>query len=147
MKKLLLITQIIFVSLMSYSQVDEDKQLTESSKSLAIWLNNLNTKNYDKCWDGLSKKIQIMTDYDEWSKIISEEMDLFGEFNGRKEVFREFSSFEEGFGSGYYAKFLFASKYENTSEHTEYILLHQDNKKNWKILQFEYEFSGANFYD
>ena len=37
-------------------------------------------------------------------------------------------------------EFSYAVVYENTIEHSEYIILHQDSKRNWKVLIFSYEF-------
>ena len=44
---------------------------------------------------------------------------------------KEFKNTLEELGDGYYAEFSYAVVYENTIEHSEYIILHQDSKRNW----------------
>jgi len=136
---LLLILTFIF-SFSSYSQISEEYQLKEASKSAMVWFNNLNTGNYQDAWNGLSVKVKNQTNFDEWFNAVSGEMFLFGELNGRVELNKEFKNTLEGLGDGYYAEFSYAVVYENTIEHSEYLILHQDSKRNWKVLIFSYEF-------
>ena len=136
---LLLILTFIF-SFSSYSQISEEYQLKEASKSAMVWFNNLNTGNYHEAWNGLSVKVKNQTNFDEWFNAVSAEMFLFGELNGRVELNKEFKNTLEGLGDGYYAEFSYAVVYENTIEHSEYLILHQDSKRNWKVLIFSYEF-------
>jgi len=138
-KILLLILTFIF-SFSSYSQISEEYQLKEASKSAMVWFNNLNTGNYQDAWNGLSVKVKNQTNFDEWFNAVSAEMFLFGELNGRVELKKEFKNTLEGLGDGYYAEFSYAVVYENTIEHSEYLILHQDSKRNWKVLIFSYEF-------
>jgi len=138
-KILLLILTFIF-SFSSYSQISEEYQLKEASKSAMVWFNNLNTGNYQDAWNGLSVKVKNQTNFDEWFNAVSGEMFLFGELNGRVELNKEFKNTLEGLGDGYYAEFSYAVVYENTIEHSEYLILHQDSKRNWKVLIFSYEF-------
>lgn len=138
-KILLLILPFIF-SFSSYSQISEEYQLKEASKSAMVWFNNLNTGNYQDAWNGLSVKVKNQTNFDEWFNAVSGEMFLFGELNGRVELNKEFKNTLEGLGDGYYAEFSYAVVYENTIEHSEYLILHQDSKRNWKVLIFSYEF-------
>ena len=138
-KILLLILTFIF-SFSSYSQISEEYQLKEASKSAMVWFNNLNTGNYQDAWNGLSVKVKNQTNFDEWFNAVSGEMFLFGELNGRVELNKEFKNTFEGLGDGYYAEFSYAVVYENTIEHSEYLILHQDSKRNWKVLIFSYEF-------
>ena len=138
-KILLLILTFIF-SFSSYSQISEEYQLKEASKSAMVWFNNLNTGNYQDAWNGLSVKVKNQTNFDEWFNAVSGEMFLFGELNGRVQLNKEFKNTFEGLGDGYYAEFTYAVVYENTIEHSEYLILHQDSKRNWKVLIFSYEF-------
>ena len=138
-KILLLILTFIF-SFSSYSQISEEYQLKEASKSAMVWFNNLNTGNYQDAWNGLSVKVKNQTNFDEWFNALSAEMFLFGELNGRVELNKEFKNTLEGLGDGYYAEFTYAVVYENTIEHSEYLILHLDSKRNWKVLIFSYEF-------
>ena len=138
--KILLLFLTFIFSFSSYSQISEEYQLKEASKSAMVWFNNLNTGNYQDAWNGLSVKVKNQTNFDEWFNALSAEMFLFGELNGRVELNKEFKNTLEGLGDGYYAEFTYAVVYENTIEHSEYIILHQDSKRNWKVLIFSYEF-------
>ena len=138
--KILLLFLTFIFSFSSYSQISEEYQLKEASKSAMVWFNNLNTGNYQDAWNGLSVKVKNQTNFDEWFNALSAEMFLFGELNGRVELNKEFKNTLEGLGDGYYAEFTYAVVYENTIEHSEYLILHQDSKRNWKVLIFSYEF-------
>ncbi len=138
--KIFLLLFSCVVSFSSYSQISEEYQLKEANKAVMIWFNNLNTGNYTEVWDGLSVKVKNQTNFDEWVNAVSGEMLIFGEFNGRVELNKEFKNTLEELGDGYYAEFSYAVVYENTIEHSEYIILHQDSKRNWKVLIFSYEF-------
>ena len=80
------------VSFSSYSQISEEYQLKEANKAVMIWFNNLNTGNYTEVWDGLSVKVKNQTNFDEWVNAVSGEMLIFGEFNGRVELNKEFKN-------------------------------------------------------
>lgn len=138
--KILLFLFSCVVSFSSYSQISEEYQLKEANKAVMLWFNNLNTGNYNEVWDGLSVIVKNQTNFDEWVNAVSGEMLLFGEFNGRVELNKEFKNTLEDLGDGYYAEFSYTVVYENTIEHSEYIILHQDSKRNWKVLIFSYEF-------
>ena len=138
--KILLFLFSCVVSFSSYSQISEEYQLKEANKAVMLWFNNLNTGNYNEVWDGLSVIVKNQTNFDEWVNAVSGEMLLFGEFNGRVELNKEFKNTLEDLGDGYYAEFSYVVVYENTIEHSEYIILHQDSKRNWKVLIFSYEF-------
>ena len=143
-----LITFIISIFLMnsSFSQISTEFQLKEASKCAIIWFNNLNIENYPQAYDGLSVHITSRFDSLDWMSGAEQMMVSFGEFEGRREVSREFkSSMEEfpgmeGFPNGYYAIFQYESNYKNTLQHSEQLILHQDDKRRWRILDYSYEF-------
>ena len=139
------IISIFFIN-SSSAQISTEFQLKEASKSAIIWFNNLNIENYPQAYDGLSVHITIRFDSLDWMYGVDQMMVSFGEFEGRREVSREFkSSMEEfpgmeGFPNGYYAIFQYESNYKNTLQHSEQLILHQDDKRRWKILDYSYEF-------
>ena len=139
------IISIFFIN-SSSAQISTEFQLKEASKSAIIWFNNLNIENYPQAYDGLSVHITSRFDSLDWMYGVDQMMVSFGEFEGRREVSREFkSSMEEfpgmeGFPNGYYAIFQYESNYKNTLQHSEQLILHQDDKRRWKILDYSYEF-------
>ena len=147
MKKTLItfIISILFVN-SSFSQINTEFQLKEASKSALIWLNNLNSENYPQAYSGLS--VQITTSFDslDWISGVDQMMVSFGEFGERTEVSREFKISMEGLPDGYYAVFQYESNYKNTLQHSEQLILHQDDKKNWRILDYSYEFKDGEGY-
>ena len=147
MKKTLItfIISILFVN-SSFSQISTEFQLKEASKSAVIWLNNLNSENYPQSYTGLSDQITSRFDSLDWISGVDQMMVSFGEFGGRREVSREFKSSMEGLPDGYYAVFQYESNYKNTLQHSEQLILHQDDKRNWKILDYSYEFKDGEGY-
>ena len=142
---LLLILTFIF-SFSSYSQISEEYQLKEASKSAMVWFNNLNTENYPESWKGLSIEITNRFDSTDWAVGVEEMMVSFGDFNGRKEVSREFKSSWEGLPDGYYAVFQYESIYKHTEKHSEQLFLHQDDKRKWRVLDYSYDFTEGESY-
>ena len=54
MKKILILL-ITFSSInLSYSQINTDHYLKDASKSVEIWLSNLNAADFSDCWKDLS---------------------------------------------------------------------------------------------
>lgn len=147
MKKTLItfIISIFFVN-SSFSQINIESQLQESSKSAIIWLNNINSENYSQAYTGLSDQITTRFDSLDWISGVDQMMVSFGEFGGRREVSREFKSSMEGLPDGYYAVFQYESNYKNTLQHSEQLILHQDDKRNWRILDYSYEFKEGEGY-
>lgn len=147
MKKTLItfIISIFFVN-SSFSQINTESQLQESSKSAIIWLNNINSENYSQAYTGLSDQITTRFDSLDWISGVDQMMVSFGEFGGRREVSREFKSSMEGLPDGYYAVFQYESNYKNTLQHSEQLILHQDDKRNWRILDYSYEFKEGEGY-
>ena len=139
MKKILILL-ITFSSInLSYSQINTDYYLKDASKSVESWLSNLNAADFSDCWKDLSVEVQSKFDSLDWVTGISNMMNSFGDFEGRTEASREFKSSFEGLSDGYYAIFSYKSNYKSTLEHTEELVLHQNNKRKWKILVYSYE--------
>lgn len=152
MKKtfLLFLVSIFFIS-NTFSQLRTEFQLKQASKTVVNWLNNLNTENYSLCYEEMSFQIKNNFDSIEMINLFSLEMESFGEFLGRKEISRQFAAnpieFDErlsNFPDGYYAMFVFKTKYENwkLSEGLETLFLHQDYKSRWRILDWITEFKS-----
>jgi hypothetical protein len=143
----------IFFANSSFSQINTEYQLKEAGKTVVNWLNNLNTTNYPLCYEEMSFQFKNNTDSVEIVSLFLLEIESFGEFLGRKEISRKFASnpieFDErlsNYPDGYYAVFVFKSNYENWkfSEDSgiETLILHQDYKSRWRILDWITEFES-----
>ena len=141
MKKTLItfIISIFFLNSL-FSQISTEFQLKEARKSAVVWFNNINSKNYPQAYTGLSIQITSRFDSLDWISGVDQMMVSFGEFGRRNEVSREFKSSMEGLPDGYYAVFQYESNYKNTLQHSEQLILHQDDKRKWRILDYSYEF-------
>ena len=140
MKKTLL-TFIISIFLLnsSFSQISKEFQLKEASKVAVIFFNNLHSENFPTTYTLVYPKI---IDSLPWVNSLENDMDEFGEFGGRIEVSREFKSSLDDQSYGYYAIFEYECNYKNTSEHSEQLILQQNDKRKWKIISWNYMFNS-----
>ncbi len=148
MKKISLIIFLIIGTIFtSYSQINKDNQLKNASSTAVIWFNNVNSGLYLEAWEILSLELKGKFNSNDWVLGMDQIMKSFGEFNGRIEIFRNFMSNPSeidpmlvGFPDGYYAEFQYESYYKHTLNHSERLILHQDHKRKWRILDYSYEF-------
>ena len=134
---------LLSCTITTFSQINKVKELKIANKSAVYWLSNLDASEFDLCWNGLSSEVQRHFDKNDWIIGMTNEMGNVGNLISREETYREFTSEIEGLPDGYYAIFEYISEYENTEAHTESILLHQDDKRRWKILAFQYDYKGG----
>jgi hypothetical protein len=150
MKKTLLIFIIsIFFMNNTFSQISTEFQLKEASKAAVIWLNNMNSENYPQAYTELSTEITSKFDSLDWVNGVNILMVDIGEFLGRREIFRQFATnplvFNElllNFPDGYYAIFQYESNYKNTLQHSEQLILHQNDKRKWRVLDWSWDFKS-----
>ena len=148
MKNLILTISLMFISTTySLSQINKEYQLNQANLKVINWFKNVNTGNFEEAFKGLSFEIQSKFDKNDWIIGMTQIMNSFGEFSERKEVYRNFvvnpieiDPILGGFPDGYYAEFQYESNYKNTINHLEKIILHQDHKSKWKVLDYSYEF-------
>lgn len=143
----LIIFLIIGIIFNSYSQINKDNQLKQASSTAVIWFNNVNSGLYLESWEDLSLELKRKFNSNDWVLGIGEIMTSFGEFNERIEIFRNFTSNPSeidpmlaSFPDGYYAEFQYESNYKHTLNHSERLILQQDHKRKWRILEYSYEF-------
>ena len=134
------------------SQISIEHQLKQANKAAASWFNNLNSENYPESYADLSYEIKNRFDSLDWVLAVEQMMISFGDFAGRKEVSRQFRSNWEGtdfvgkLPDGYYAIFQYQSQYKNTINHSEQLILHQDHRTKWRVLDFSYDFTEGEGY-
>jgi len=152
MKKIFIILFTLLFTNTIQSQISTEHQLKQANKAAASWFNNLNSENYPESYADLSYEIKNRFDSLDWVLGVEQMMISFGDFAGRKEVSRKFRSNWEGtdfagkLPDGYYVIFQYESKYKNTTNHSEQLILHQDHRSKWRILDFSYDFTEGEEY-
>ena len=142
MKKLI-ITLITAISIYSVSaQKYTDIYINDANKIGLSWLNDINHNQYENAYNLLAKEVKEKYPHEAWITIINELMLEFGNLESRTVTQRNFQSQLDGMEDGFYVFIEYSSQYENTKEHTEYLLLKQNNKAKWEIFDYRYEFKS-----
>ena len=142
MKKII-ITLISVISMYSVSaQKYTDIYINDANKVGLSWLNDINHNQYENAYQLLSKEHKAKYPQEIWIVLINELMLEFGNLESRTVTQRDFQSQVEGMEDGFYVFIEYSSQYENTKEHTEYLLLKQNDKAKWEIFDYNYEFKS-----
>ena len=144
MKKII-IALISVISMYSVSaQKYTDIYISDANKVALDWLDDLNHKQYENAYNLLAKEVKATYPQEIWIAQINELMLEFGNLESRTVTQRDFQSQIEGMEDGFYVFIEYSSQYENTKEHTEYLLLKQNDKAKWEIQVFEYVWGNKN---
>ena len=142
MKKII-IALISVISMHSVSaQKYTDIYINDANKVGLSWLNDINHNQYENAYNLLSKEVQATYPQEIWIAQINELMLEFGNLESRTVTQRDFQSQVKGMEDGFYVFIEYSSQYENTKEHIEYLLLKQNDKAKWEILDYNYEFKN-----
>ena len=144
MKKII-ITLISIISIYSVSaQKYTDIYINDANKVGLSWLNDINHNQYENAYNLLAKEVKTKYPQETWIVLINELMLEFGNLENRTVIQRDFQSQIEGMEDGFYVFIEYSSQYENTKDHTEYLLLKQNDKAKWEIRYFYYTWGGSN---
>jgi len=142
MKKLILVL-ISVISMHSVSaQKYTDQYIKDANKIANSWLSDINNKQYEKAYNLLSKEVKVRYQQETWTNLINDLMLEFGNLKSRTVSQKYFQSEIEGMEDGFYVFIEYDSQYENTKEHTEQLLLKQNDKAKWEVLDYNYEFKN-----
>ena len=142
MKKLILVL-ISVISMHSVSaQKYTDQYIKDANKIANSWLSDINNKQYEKAYNLLSKEVKVRYQQETWTNLINDLMLEFGNLESRTVSQKYFQSEIEGMEDGFYVFIEYDSQYENTKEHTEQLLLKQNDKAKWEVLDYNYEFKN-----
>lgn len=149
MKKIVTIILILIINISSISaQKYTDLYIEEANEIGLNWLNDINNNRYEKAYNLLAKEGKLKYQKETWIELISELMLEFGIISqsdrSRTVINKFFKSEIEGMEDGFYVFIEYKSNYLNTNEHIEYLLLKQNSKRKWEILDYSYEFTGKN---
>ena len=141
--KIIIITLISVISTYSVSaQKYTDMYINDANKVALRWLNDVNHNQYENAYQLLSKEGKAKYEQETWIALINELMLEFGSLESRTVTQRNFQSQIEGIEDGFYVFIEYNSQYENTKEHTEKLVLKQNDKALWEIFDYNYEFKS-----
>ena len=137
---------ILFIALFSFNNLSAQryttKYITDANKVGLQWWNDVNTGKYSTSYQYLSSELKKRFSEESWLNQISILMDEFGKIEERSVSDTYFNSEIDGYESGVYVIVEYNVKYSKTKNHTENILLKQNDQLEWKIFDFNYEFQN-----
>ena len=144
MKKLL----IIIICCLNFNHLSAQKYITDyindANKLSLQWWEQINSGKYKLAYNSLSEELKKRFSNESWLSQISILMDEFGKLENRTVKDTYFKSQLEGFEDGFYVIIKYDVRYSKTKNHTEYIILKQNDKLKWVIFDFSYEFQNIN---
>ena len=142
MKKLIIMLISIISIYSARAQKYTDQYIKDASIVAGSWLSNINNNQYDNAFKMLSNEVKVKYKQKTWINLINELMLEFGELESRKTTEKKFQSEVEGMEDGFYVLIEYTSIYTNTIDHNEHILLKQNDKIKWEIVDYNYEFKN-----
>lgn len=144
MKKIIIILILIISTHSLSAQKYTNTYINDANKVGLSWLNDINHNRYETAYTLLSLETKTKFPQETWLTLINELMLEFGNLKSRTVTQRNFKSQVEGMEDGFYVFIEYNSQYENTKEHTEYLLLKQNDNAKWEVLDYNYEFTSKN---
>lgn len=116
--------------------------IKEANQIGTKWLQDINQHNYDPAYELLSLEIKEQSKTKEnWIQLISELMNEFGLIKNRIRTDIYFES-KVGDQTGFFVFIEYECDYLNTQNHTEYLMLKQNDKMEWRISDYWYNFNN-----
>ncbi len=125
-----------------FAQKYTETYIKDANKIGLEWWNKVNTEQYEKAYTNFADIYKSYVTIEKWLDQISMLMDEFGHFESRKVKDTYFQSEMEGLGDGFYVTVVYEVKYSKTRNHTESVLLKQNDKLEWQIIDFSYAFQN-----
>ena len=142
MKKLIVMLISVISMYSAGAQKYTDQYIKDASQVAESWLSDINEKQYENAFQMLSSEAKAIYNQETWVSLINELMLEFGGLENRKATEKRFQSKAEGMEDGFYVFIDYTSSYTNTINHNEYILLKQNAKKKWEVVDYNYEFEN-----
>ena len=143
MKKIIIILTSVISMYSASAQKYTNQYIKDASKVAENWLNDINNKQYENAFQLLSNDVKAIYQKEIWINQIIELIEETGRLERRHlpyEIY--FQSDVEGMGSGFYVFINYHVDYENTENHLEHLLLKQNDKMKWEIVNYSYEFQN-----
>ena len=142
MKKLIIMLISVISIYSASAQKYTDQYIKDASKVAKNWLSDINNKKYDNAYYLLSKEVKAITKQDKWIGFVNSETNEFGDLKSREVTQIFFQSEIEGMEDGFYVVIDYDVNYELTENHTEKMILKQNDNSKWEILVFSYDFKS-----
>ena len=142
MKKLIIMLISVISMYSASAQEYTDQYIKDASKVAESWLSDINEKQYKNAFEILSIEAKSIYKQENWISLIQDLMLEFGRLESRQVTEKKFKSEVEGMEDGFYVFIDYKVSYLNTINHNEQILLKQNNKSKWKIVDYNYEFKN-----
>ena len=104
------------------------------------WWEDFNNKNYIDSYNSLDISLKERFSIDSWENQVKRLMNEIGFLQKRSIINTYFQSEIDGLENGFYVFIEYQVSYSNTKNHLEYLILKQNDKFEWKIISFEWEF-------
>ena len=142
MKKLI----IIIISIISFNSLFAQKYIDtyikDANKIGMEWWEQVDNGEYEKAYNKLSKSLKDRFNLKSWLNQMIMLTDEIGDIQIRNIKETHFQSEIEGLEDGFYVTIEYDVKYSKTKNHTESILLKQNDKFIWEIVDFNYSFQS-----
>ena len=106
------------------------------------WWENFNSKNYIDSYNTLDIDLKDRFSIDSWKNQVELLMNEIGILQKRSVINTYFQSEIDSLEDGFYVFIEYQVSYSNTKNHLEYLILKQNDKFEWKIISFEWEFQN-----
>ena len=137
---------ILFIIFLSYLNLPAQKYTAKYIKddnALALeWLNNIDNTNYKLSYQMLDIKLKKKYSEENWINEMNRLMNEFGNIKDRELQETSFRSEIEDLEDGFYVIIEYLSDYKNTKNHSEFLIIKQNDNMQWKILDYYYEFEN-----
>ena len=137
---------ILLIGIISYSTISAqkytDQYIRDANKVALNWLNDINHNRYEVAYSKLTTQLKERYEKTTWINLINELMVEFGDLNSRVIKDISFQSKVEGLEDGFYVFIEYTVDYKGTKNHSEFLMLKQNDKTDWKISDYYYEFQS-----
>lgn len=139
-KSLIYLILLLSIPYNSSAQKYTETYIKDANKIGLQWWSDVNSREYDKSYTKLSTLLKNRFTLENWTYQMSSLMNEFGSIKNRTITESYFQSELEGFEDGFYVIIEYDVVYSKTRNHTETLLLKQNDKFQWEIFDFTYTF-------
>lgn len=137
---------LLIFFLISFTNLNAQKyteQYIQEANVIGLnWWEDFNNKNYIDSYNSLDISLKERFSIDSWENQVKRLMNEIGFLQKRSIINTYFQSEIDGLEDGFYVFIEYQVSYSNTKNHLEYLILKQNDKFEWKIISFEWEFQN-----
>ena len=137
---------LLIFFLISFTNLNAQKyteQYIQEANVIGLnWWQDFNNKNYIDSYNSLDISLKERFSIDSWENQVKRLMNEIGFLQKRSIINTYFQSEIDGLEDGFYVFIEYQVSYSNTKNHLEYLILKQNDKFEWKIISFEWEFQN-----